>query len=285
MCQGRQEWYKEHAQISGEARKAFVGSVTTATDVVVAATAIRNALAFDVQARRACPTWTDALRMFIGQAEKAGILVMCSGVVYNNTHRLLDPSEFRGFAIADPLAPLVFLNGADTKAAQMFTLAHELGHLWLGTSGVTDASPATVVGGDAESWCNRVAAELLVPAAMLDPDLLAREAVDLTMPRLAREFKVSSLVILRRLLDINAISRKRFAASYQKELERLLSVSPGSGGNFYLSEGARVSKRFAAALIESTVEGQTLYRDAMYMLGIKKLETFAEFGRHLGVAV
>jgi Zn-dependent peptidase ImmA (M78 family) len=284
MCQGRQEWYKEFSQISGEPPRAFVGALTIDSPIESAAATIRDAIGFDLNARRDCSTWIETLRMFIAQAESAGILVMCSGVVYNNTHRVLDPDEFRGFAIADPLAPLVFINGADTKSAQMFTLAHELGHLWLGRSALTDVAPSTPPSGDVEAWCNRVAAELLVPADVLKTELVRGELVVDTTTRLARRFKVSTLVILRRLLDINALSRARFTAEYEKELERILALARGSGGNFYLSEGARVSKRFAAALIESTLEGQTLYRDAMQMLGIKKLETFTEFARHLGIA-
>ena len=100
---------------------------------------------------------------------------MVSGVVYNNTHRPLEPAEFRGFAIADQLAPLVFINGADTKAAQMFTLAHELGHIGLGESALTDVEPATLPTEQVESWCNRVAAELLVPAAVLEQEVVPRE--------------------------------------------------------------------------------------------------------------
>jgi len=65
---------------------------------------------------RQIPTWTDALRLFIGQADAMGIMVMCSSVVLNNNTRHLDPDEFRGFALSDDLAPLVFINGADTKA-------------------------------------------------------------------------------------------------------------------------------------------------------------------------
>lgn len=281
MCQGRQEWYRDFALGAAEPPRGFVGSLTVAAPVVEAAAAIRRELGFDLAARRDCPTWTDALRMFIAQAEEIGVLVMVSGVVYNNTHRRLDPGEFRGFAIADPLAPLVFVNGADTKAAQMFTLAHELGHLWLGQSALTDSTPSDVPDSRVEAWCNRVAAELLVPATVLSSEIIRREPVNAATSRLARRFKVSTLVILRRLLDVGALTPLEFREAYDAELDRLLSVDRGSGGNFHLTEAVRVSKRFAEALVESTLEGRTLYRDAMQMLGISRVETFTEFGRHL----
>jgi Zn-dependent peptidase ImmA (M78 family) len=247
-----------------------------------AAATMRRALAFDLEVRRECPTWTEALRRFIEQAERLGVLVMSSGIVQNNTRRALDPEEFRGFALADPLAPLVFLNGADSKAAQMFTLAHELAHIWLGASALSDASAMPVTGQATETWCNRVAAELLVPLEALRAALVGDEALPATLSRLARQFKVSTLVVLRRLLDAGRLDRGNFATAYAEELRRLTDVQRGPGGDFYRTTTARVGRRFGRALVESTLEGRTLYRDAYRMLGIAKGGTFDEFGRSLG---
>jgi Zn-dependent peptidase ImmA (M78 family) len=285
ICQQRQEWYRDYARSIGEKPLAFVGSVSVQDDVIATAASIRTALDFDVDERRGMPTWTDALRHFIEQADGLGILVMCNGVVHNNNHRHLDPKEFRGFAMADELAPLVFINGADTKAAQMFTLAHELAHIWSGESAVSDAQPALVPEQSVERWCNRVAAELLVPIAILRAEYKAAAEWRVEANRLARYFKVSTLVILRRIHDAGGLGREEFWKAYEEELERLRGIPKGSGGNFYLTQAARVSKRFAAALVANTLEGQTLYRDAFRMLGFSKVSTFHELGRSLGVGV
>jgi Zn-dependent peptidase ImmA (M78 family) len=246
---------------------------------------MRHALEFDIEERRQLPTWTDALRRFIEQADELGIMVMCSGVVLNNNYRPLDPDEFRGFALSDALAPLVFINGADTKAAQMFTLAHELAHIWLGQSAVSDAQASQPSDHEVERWCNRVAAELLVPIAVLRGEYRDDSVLETEVNRLAKRFKVSTLVILRRIHDAGGLTREMFWQAYEEELERLLAIQSGSGGNFYLTQAARVSKRFARALVISTLEGQTLHRDAFRMLGFAKLETFKKLGRSLGVMV
>jgi Zn-dependent peptidase ImmA (M78 family) len=281
VCQERQSWYREYMRLTHQPGPAFVGSVTIDTSPEDVASAMREALAFDLDARRDCPTWTEALRRFIAQADHVGILVMVSGVVQNNNYRHLDPEEFRGFALVDEIAPLVFINGADTKAAQMFTLAHELAHVWLGVSALSDATAAAVPQNLVEAWCNQVAAELLAPLDVLQTELRDEEPLDQTLARLARRFKVSTLVILRRLLDVGWLNRAEFAAAYADELSRLIEVPKGTGGNFYLTTAARVSRRFARSLIVSTLEGQTLYRDAFRMLGIAKTETFNELGRSL----
>lgn len=283
-CQTRQTWYRDEARVNAEPPLSFVGSVTMKTPPMEAAQHIRDALGFSVQARTECATWAEALRLFIAQAEQLGVLVMVSGVVMNNNTRHLDPREFRGFALADNLAPLVFINGADSKAAQMFTLAHELAHLWLGQSALSDARMTEVSDDAVEVWCNQVAAELLVPRAEFLAVLHADEALAANLKRLARHFKVSTLVLLRRMLDVGYLNKAAFWRAYREEeahLKELAARSTG-GGDFYRTTVARVGKRFAQSLVASTLEGRTLYRDAFHMLGISKTGTFNELGRTLG---
>ena len=208
---------------------------------------------------------------------------MASGVVGSNNRRRLEPREFRGFALADPLAPLIFINGADAKAAQMFTLAHELAHLWLGQSAVSDTEARAAPDQEVERWCNRVAAELLVPLAVLRNELDGRADLQDELQRLARHFKVSTLVILRRIHDAGRLTRDELWEAYDAELARLHKMPKGSGGDFYLTLGARVSKRFARAMVVSTLEGRTAFTETFRMLGLKKMATFNELGRSLGV--
>jgi Zn-dependent peptidase ImmA (M78 family)/transcriptional regulator with XRE-family HTH domain len=284
ICQQRQEWYRDFARSEGEDGLAFVGSAGLNTDVRETAALMRTALGFSIEERRQIPTWTDALRRFIEQADLLGVLVMISGVVGSNNRRKLNPNEFRGFALSDDLAPLVFINGADTKAAQMFTLAHELAHVWLGQSALSDVDPAVAPSNRAETWCNQVAAELLVPFDDLRAEYRRQARLEEEVVRLARCFKVSTLVILRRLHETGLMNRDRMWQAYEDELARLRAIPRSSGGDFYLTQAVRVSKRFARALVVRTLEGQTLHRDAFRLLGFSKFETFRELGRNLGVA-
>ena len=283
LCQQRQDWYRDFARTMHHRELAFVGSARLEDDVVEVASRMRHALGIDLEERRRLSTWTEALRRFIEQADALGVLVMVSGVVGSNNRRRLDPQEFRGFALADPLAPLIFINGADTKAAQMFSLAHELAHLWLGQSAVSDAEARATPDQVVERWCNRVAAELLVPLAALRDALDRHPNLHLERNHLARRFKVSTLVILRRIHDAGRLTREELWTAYDAELARLRALPKGSGGDFYLTLGARVSKRFARALVVSTLEGRTAFTETFRMLGLKKMETFNALGRSLGV--
>ena len=283
LCQQRQDWYREYSRMEGEDPLPFAGSATAVSDVESTASRIRAALGFDLDERRALRTWTDALRRFIEQVDSLGVLVMVNGIVGNNTRRKLDPEEFRGFALADDLAPLIFINGADTKAAQMFTLAHELAHIWLGESALSDMDPVSAPSHEIEVWCNGVAAELLVPQATLRDVYREGEDPPTQLRRLARHFKVSTLVILRRISDIGAIDRGEFAFVYQKELDRILSMTTEGGGNFHPTLKTRVGQRFGRALVSSTLGGRTSFSESFRLLGIKKTAALREFAASLQV--
>jgi Zn-dependent peptidase ImmA (M78 family) len=285
QCQQRQDWYRDYARLHREEPVRFVGTLTTDSNVVEAASQMREVLSFGPAERGR--NWSEALSRLIDHADRSGVLVMVNGIVGSNTHRKLDPEEFRGFALVDELAPLVFVNGADTKAAQIFTLAHELAHIWLGQSAVSDADLEAGSTNAIERWCNEVAADFLLPLDALRGMNVNLPGLTDQLQDLAREFKVSTLVVLRRIYDGGHLTRSQFRIAYAEERDRILAIMEESGGmgggNFYNTQPLRVSKRFARAIIESTLEGQTLHRDAYQMLGFKKHSTFEELGRHLGV--
>lgn len=284
LCQQRQDWYVEFARASGQGTVAFVGSLTVATPVVEAARTMREALDYGSQLRG--PTWANALRLLIDRAESAGVLVMVNGVVGNNTHRKLSPSEFRGFSLVDRLAPVVFVNGADTKAAQIFTLAHELAHLWVGVSALSDADPFKTPDVDVERWCNQVAAELLVPLVELRAAFRPGARLSDELDRLAAKFRVSTLVVLRRVFEADYLAWDAYRDAYTAELERVLKLleergEAGEGGNFYNTQPLRASRRFSEAVISSALEGTTLYRDAFQLLGVRNVATFNELAARM----
>lgn len=281
LCQQRQTWYRENALVTGEPRRSFVGSATVEDGWEVVATRVRDAIGFDLAERGRLSTWTNALQRFVTQADEIGVLVMVSGVVGSNTSRKLDVEEFRGFALVDDFSPLVFINGADSKAAQMFTLAHEMAHLWLGESGVSDATGRLTPHHETEIFCNRVAAEMLVPLAALGEIFDSRADLDEEIPRLARRFKVSTLVVLRRVFDLGALSRGDFEEAWERERVRIASRARSPGGDYYRSSGSRVGQRFARAAVSAVLEGRQSYTEAFRLLGMRKISTFNELARRL----
>lgn len=282
-CERRQAWYRSFATLAREERRSFVGSVRSTQSPEQVARAMRTELDFDVARRNDMETWDEALRSLIDHVDDAGVLVMCSGVVGNNTSRPLDVEEFRGFTLVDDLAPLIFVNARDSRSAQMFTLGHELAHVWLGAGGVSNATASDAEGSEIERWCNAVAAELLAPLEMVRASIRPEESLDRTAQRIARTFKVSTLVALRRMLDAGRIDRATFRAEYDREATRLRNRSKTSGGNFHATQAVRVGRRFAHALVVDTFEGNTLERDALRLLDISKPSTLQRFAENLGL--
>lgn len=285
LCQERQTWYREYIQMHRLDLVTFVSSAKLTDSPSEIARRIETLLQVSVSDRRTFSSWTDALRTFIQKVEGTGVLVMASSIVGSNSHRHLDVEEFRGFALADKAAPLIFLNTSDSKAAQMFSLFHELAHLYLGESGISNTGVGQFSEKEIERWCNAVAAEFLMPMEMVLAEFRKDVAIPEEIQRLAKIFKVSSLVALRRLYDAKKINQKDFWRFFQEEVKRIsdIHISGSGGGDFYRTLGVRVSNRFARAVVTSTLEGQTLFRDAFRMLGFKKNETFYKEARQLGL--
>ncbi len=292
LCQQRQDWYRQYAQLMSEEPLAFVNSVRVGASVVRSAARIRDSLGLDAPLSTAARTTAEALRLLIERADALGVMVMVSGIVGANTRRRLDPEEFRGFALVDALAPLVFVNGADTKPAQLFTLIHELAHVWSGESGVSDVTAASTPRVEVERWCNAVAAEALAPIADFKRALRPSAELWDEVNRLAGVFRVGSLVVLHRMLDAGRLTREEHDRAYGKESARLSALlaareesgERGTGGNFYATATYRLSRRFATAVIASTWEGRSTFTEAFRLIGCRNVRTLETLGHRLGMA-
>lgn len=283
MMQRRQAWMRDFLIEEGEPPLPFVGSAALATKSEHVAADIRKTLGFAEGWAKEERTWTEALMHFRQRIEGAGILIIVNGITGNNVYRKLNPDKFRGFVLCDPYAPLVFINGADFKAAQMFTFAHELAHLWIGQDGVSNFEALQPPPVQVEQWCNAVAAEFLVPARELQECWAAAQRAEEPYQFLAGRFRVSSLVAARRALDLGLASRKEFFDFYNsyREDERRRQARQSAGGNFWNTQGVRVGLRFGAAVVRAAREGRLLYREAYQLTGLHG-KTFDRFAETLG---
>lgn len=276
--QVRQEYMREFIREEDNEILPYVGSVTVTTDAKLIAQNIRTSLGLGANWASALPTWQEALRALEDAVERVGILVMANGVVGNNTHWPLKVEEFRGFALVDEYAPLVFINARDGKAAQMFTLAHEVAHIWFGHSAAFDLRRLEPADNEIEQACNRVAAELLLPEDELRAQWLRVRGATEPHQAIARHFKVSALVAARRAKDAGLITRNEFFQFYEEYLtdERRQREESEDEGNFYATQARRVGRRFGQAVIRATREGKLLYNEAFKLTGLRG-KTFDQF--------
>ena len=214
--------------------------------------------------------------------DAAGILVVFNGVVGNNNHRKLNPAEFQGFALVDEYAPLIFVNNADFKAAQMFTLAHELAHLCIGAEGVSALESLLPSAHAVEQFCDAAAAEFLVSESELRdfwPD--AAKSGD-PYQQIARHFKVSRIVAARRALDLELIDRATFFDFYHRHKGQGTPRRPDTdGGDFWNTQRWRIGPRFAAHVVRATRAGRLPYREAYALTGLNGYR-FADLPARMG---
>ncbi len=216
-------------------------------------------------------TVNDAFKALKSSIERVGISVVVNGVVNDNTHRVLKVDEFRGFVLSDTIAPLIFINGRDAKTAQMFTLVHELAHLAYSQTGVSN--PSDELDGkdsDMEKFCNRTAADFLVPTALL---LQKWEHASLGVyertERIARQLKVNFVVVARKAKDIDLITRQTFFEIYNKYQSNVpLQFKGKGGGDYYLTKQYKLGSVFSDAVWAAVNTGFISYRDAYDLTGM-----------------
>lgn len=279
IVEQRQDWMREHMMTSGYEPLAFVGSTGPNNPATKVAHKMRSELNLPEEWPSNLKTWGDVRADLADKMEESGVFVTINGIVGNNTRRQLLVEEFRGFVLVDDYAPFVFVNGRDAMSAQMFTMAHELAHVWMGESATFNLHKLDPADDAIEQACNKIAAEFLVPEEKMR-QLWGKFSSKLNWYRLiSRHFKVSPIVVVRKALDMALIDKKKFL-----ELHEQLSkpnIKKGKGGNFYATTQYRLGKRFGSAVINAAREGKILYRDAYNLTGLNRV-TFEKYATYIG---
>ena len=286
LCQRRQDWYREFAINEGATPLEFIGSASLDDNPSGVASHLSRLLGTDSDHSRGRPT--DFRHTLVKRIEALGVMVMISGIVGNQTRRPLSVDEFRGFALTDPIAPLIFVNNNDAKTAQNFTLVHELAHLVLGHSALSDADAGANHWRGEESWCNAVAAQTLLPAPVLRSMWREQKHDQLSnVDTVARRFAVSKEVVLHRLLDCGLLDPETHRDLHEQIIAAYDDSTPPAGeekargGNYYRTTILRMGDRFTSALISATLEGRTTYGEAFRLIGTRNPDVIRNFAEQL----
>lgn len=281
----RQQWMREYFIHEGREKISFVGSFTgkpldnaTKDELVNSIYALLNlndAWATKEQdVRSALKTLKDAI-------ERVGVSVEINGIVGNNTHRPLNEYEFRGFALSDDYAPLIFVNGKDNKTAQMFTLIHELCHLAFSETGVSNPLDDESVNSVSENFCNKVAADFLVPTKTLCNSWNSENSKNnyKKICALARKCKVNFIVVARKVKDEGLIDSSTFYKLYHTYKTNVPVEGKNeqkSGGNYYRNMQYKLGNVFGDAIWTAANTDFISFRDA-YALSDMKGASFMKY--------
>ena len=282
--QRRQNWMRDYLADLGQDPLPFAGSLTTADGVDALVASMRRTLGLRAGWNTLHASSREAFAELRDAAEAAGVLVSVCGYAGTDTARSFDVSEFRGFVLADDLAPLVMVNGTDAEAAKLFTLTHELAHVWLGRGGIVDPTPesgSSPRGVELEHHCNQAAAEFLVPAELLMSRWNDFSRSPDPFHAAAGHFNVSTIAAARRARETGLAGDARFFAYVARSTgEPGRPHGKGGGGNFYSTQKARLGRRFSEAVIGAAHSGNILYRDAFRLTGLRGA-TFDKYVNHL----
>lgn len=274
IIQDRQNWLTNYLQENEYSDLNFVGKYNNSSDYKEIANDIRKTLNLSVNWASKLGTWEQALEYLTLQIEEIGVIVNFNGIVGNNTRRKILVDECRGFVLVNNKAPFLFINSGDARAAQMFTLIHEIAHIWLGESAGFDNKQMLPANNPTEILCDKIAAEFLIPEIFFKEKWNTSQNIKY----LSSVFKVSPIVIARRALDLGLMSKPSFFEFYNTYMSEFKKKkeNQGSGGNFYATAKKRISLRFVGYVNNAVNDNNLLYRDA-YKLTSLKGNTYEKF--------
>ena len=279
LIQQRQNWLRDYLKDNGFKKLPFVGRFNLSNGVTAIVNDIRQTLGLTENWASKLGNWKEAQKHLVQTIENNGIIVNFNGVVENNSSRKIPVDECRGFVLVDDIAPFMFINNTDSKSAQMFTIVHELAHIWTGHSAGFDFRKLQPSDDPIEILCDRVAAEFLVPENALNE----KYNLNPNIVSASRYFKVSEIVIARRFLDTGKLTQTEFLKFYEEYINRefIKKESKASGDNFYATTKKRLSVTFAAHINNAVKTGDLLYRDACKLTSLKgdTFQTF--FSKHI----
>ncbi|SEK90176.1 Zn-dependent peptidase ImmA, M78 family [Ruminococcus sp. YRD2003] len=289
-----QDWtYNYLLSIESDKLK-FVGALKNQTNSIEIAKYIRQLLGIQDDWFKSAKTADESFSLLRNAMSNAGVIVMMSGIVENNTHRSLQIDEFRAFALVNEYAPLIFINSNDSINGKVFSLIHEFVHICIGENSLFNDRYSTGQKVDkTEVICNAVAAEILVPIDQFTKEWFSEsDDVDETMriSSLAKEFKCGDTVIARRALDKKLITHEQYefiskeaVKRYKEYMQRKKERKEG-GGDFYRTVASRIDKRFLRMLLSSVQEGTTMYTDAFRLTNTNR-STFTSLAEKVGGAI
>lgn len=280
------EWFRDYRIEQGAEPQPYVGrfSVTAPASTIVSD--IKKTIGYSVENRRRAKDADEYLRVLVRLAEGRGIWVLRNGVVGANSRRPLSADVFRGFAISDPVLPTVFINSRDARSAQVFTLIHEMAHIWLGKDGISNpfaASSGRAEHARLEKLCNSVAEQFLTPKEEFLQIWKPQASMDENASVCARHFKVSGVVAAIRAKGLGLVEQDEVNAFYRAEMRRWRRAreQSASGGEYYRLSNVRNGGPFVRAVLGSAMSGRLLMRDAGALLNMKPKTLQKAYGLQL----
>lgn len=272
-----QDWVREYRRGEAYPKVAFVGRCR-GMDVSQVLVTVRDVFEIPVHWYADVKDAEQAFRFFRRLCEQQGIIVMQNGVVGNNTHRPLSLDEFRAFVLTDDWAPLIFINARDGIRGRLFSLLHEVVHVFLGQNDLFNSPDrVTAFEKEIERICNRVAAEILAPKKeFLEIWAQCSREKDLqfSVKQAAKKFHCSLTVAARRALDLGCITQGQYEEMVSL-FQKAFAKGKGKGGNYYNTLASRMDGPFVRMLADSVQMGNTTYTEAFRLTGTNN-KTFAE---------